>query len=174
MSEATETEGSPRSSSAKAQSCGYPVQGNLLGLPSRDGEEWVRIDGFPTYWVSTHGRVYSEPTRWKRNGGSRGGIMTGTDQGGGYEQVLLKHDGETKGATVHRLVIENLGPEPPAEQHSVVNHIDGNKTNNHIDNLEWVTDLENRLHGALLQSLRKHGRGEVMQKIDTWIEAETG
>ena len=100
--------------------------------------------------------------------------MTGTDQGEGYEQVLLRHDSKTEGRTAHRLVMENHGQEPPSDQHTIINHIDGNKTNNHINNLEWVTELENRLHGALLQSLRKHGRAEVLEKIDTWIETEVG
>ena len=46
---------------------------------------------------------------------------------------------------IHRLVAEHfIGPSP--EPNMVVNHIDGNPFNNHVDNLEWVTVRENNLH----------------------------
>jgi len=48
---------------------------------------------------------------------------------------------------VHRLVIEHFGPAIPQEVYSIVDHIDGNKANNHISNLEWVTIKENTLRG---------------------------
>lgn len=62
----------------------------------------------------------------------------------GYLAVTLWIEGKSKTFNIHRLVAENH-----LVNHSFrpyVNHIDGNKTNNMIDNLEWVTALENSTH----------------------------
>lgn len=62
----------------------------------------------------------------------------------GYEVVYFYKDNINKCKKVHRLVAEafiiNQKNKP------CVNHIDGNKKNNHVENLEWVTYTENMLH----------------------------
>ena len=67
----------------------------------------------------------------------------------GYKQTALSLwvNGKSHrvNVKVHRLVILCHGPEQPSEAHEV-NHIDGKKWNNHIDNLEWVTSSENTIH----------------------------
>lgn len=63
----------------------------------------------------------------------------------GYLQVKLKKDGKNHYKRVHRIVAENFLPNP--NNLPQVNHKDGNKKNNHVDNLEWVNNSQNTLHG---------------------------
>jgi hypothetical protein len=61
-----------------------------------------------------------------------------------YKQVNFKLNGKLKKYSVHRLVALAFIPNP--DNKPEVNHIDGNPSNNHISNLEWVTASENLLH----------------------------
>ena len=65
----------------------------------------------------------------------------GTD---GYLHCMVSIEGESKLVAVHRLVAETFIPN--SENKPQVNHIDGNKTNNYVENLEWVTASENSQH----------------------------
>jgi len=67
-----------------------------------------------------------------------------TNSGKGYQHAALSKDGKVKSKTVHRMVAVAFVPNP--ENKPCVNHIDGDKTNNHYTNLEWVTYSENTLH----------------------------
>lgn len=62
----------------------------------------------------------------------------------GYCHVTLQIDGKPKRFRVHRLVAEAFIPNP--ENKPYVNHIDGNRQNNKVENLEWVTPAENTQH----------------------------
>ncbi|EOA8011357.1 HNH endonuclease signature motif containing protein [Escherichia coli] len=75
-----------------------------------------------------------------------------------YLFVRLEFEGKLKGVNIHRLVAENfLGPKPSDEH--VINHIDGNKQNNDVSNLEWTTVAGNTQHAYRtgLAGGRKHG-----------------
>lgn len=71
---------------------------------------------------------------------------------------------------VHRVVAELYVPNP--DNKPQVNHIDGNKLNNHYTNLEWVTNSENRQH-AIENGLMKHGEDykhtKLTEKDIKWI-----
>ena len=71
---------------------------------------------------------------------------------GGYLNVDLYIDGVKVRKGVHQIVAETFVPNP--DNKPMVNHIDGNKENNHYSNLEWVTCSENNLH-AYSTGLRK-------------------
>jgi len=70
----------------------------------------------------------------------------------GYKCVSLWHSNVTKFVRVHRLIANAFIPNP--HELPQINHIDGNKLNNSIDNLEWVTNTGNCEH-ALKTGLRK-------------------
>ena len=62
----------------------------------------------------------------------------------GYKIVHVTIDGKPHNLVAHRLVAKTYIPNP--ENKPQVNHIDGNKGNNRVDNLEWVTAKENAYH----------------------------
>ena len=66
----------------------------------------------------------------------------------GYEKVTLKIDGKRKDFKVHRLVALAFIPQIDGKPH--VNHKDGDKTNNVVENLEWCNRSENMLHAYRL------------------------
>lgn len=89
------------------------------------------------YFATEDGHIYSE--HLKRN------ISEYTDKDG-YKKVRLSNgDGSRKVFSVHRLILETFQPNPNSKNLQV-NHIDGNKTNNCISNLEWVTCKQNINH----------------------------
>lgn len=79
------------------------------------------------------------------------------DNGHGYLRVCLRDDNRQKFYLVHRLIAEHFIPNP--KNYLFVNHIDGNKRNNDISNLEWCTPSYNNSH-ALYAGLRKSSSGE--------------
>jgi hypothetical protein len=101
-------------------------------------ENWKIIDGYPDYAVSDNGYVKS--LRYNR-------ILKASINGSWYAHVNLLCNKRKKTWAVHRLVIEHFGPKMPEKVYSIVDHKDGNKENNHISNLEWVTIKENTLRG---------------------------
>lgn len=76
---------------------------------------------------------------------------------GNYLRVRLSTFGKTKNIRIHRLLALAFIPNP--DNKSQVNHKDGNKLNNSIDNLEWATPAENSNH-AYAMGLTKPRKGE--------------
>ena len=100
--------------------------------------------------------------------GKRGRPMQGHIDRCGYKEVLLSENGRTNNARVHRLIAETFIPNP--DNLRDVNHKDGNKLNNDISNLEWVSHSENVKHSynnGLQNKVRnKHGIYNVLSNDD--------
>lgn len=94
-----------------------------------------------------------------RNGGRRvkGKILRYWIDKDGYRRVTLYYSQKKKHYGIHRLVA--LSFIPNLENKPQVNHIDGDKEDNKIDNLEWVTNSENQQH-AVYTGLREGVKGE--------------
>jgi len=94
-----------------------------------------------------------------RNSGGR--IKAITDNGAGYKKTTVTIKGsKVKNYYIHRLVAELFISEP-CEVKNQVNHIDGNKENNHVDNLEWVSAKDNIKHmhdNNMNTKRRNHGK----------------
>lgn len=115
-------------------------------------EIWKTIQGYENrYEVSNLGRVKSLERIDRYNRKIEEKILAPRKHTGGYLRVQLSK----KDFYIHRLVAEAFIPNP--ENKSQVNHIDGNKRNNRVDNLEWNTPLENNLH-AIRTGLSKKDR----------------
>lgn len=96
---------------------------------------WETIDGYPNYKVNAYGEVLSV---------RRNIILKPYLDAWGYLVVDLFNERGRSPKRVHRLVSKTFIPNPYNKPE--VNHIDGNKRNNSVDNLEWVTRSENELH----------------------------
>ncbi len=109
-------------------------------------EEWRDVKGFESlYKVSNMGQVMNK----------HGDIMHQANNGVGYLQVQLSKDGKSKHFYVHRIVANAFIENP--ENKPQINHKDGNKQNNNVDNLEWCTNRENSIHACTRSPRRKKG-----------------
>ena len=115
------------------------------------------------YAITNDGRVWSYPKEWVSSRvklSHNGKWLKVSFNPLGYPQVHLTKNGKRDNYSIHRLVALTHIPNPLSLPE--VNHIDGNKLNNNIDNLEWCTSSYNIKH-AIRNGLRSVARGE-MQK----------
>jgi len=124
-------------------------------------EEWRPVPGSDgLYSVSNLGRVRSEPVATRRVGRQRGRILKCCRDTKGYRQFqMCLLDGQRIRMKLHRAVaLVFLGPRPAGAQ---INHKSGDKHDNSVANLEYVTCRENIRHGWKLGLYRgDHARGE--------------
>ena len=133
-------------------------------------EKWTTIKEASNYEISTYGNVRNKTTQK---------ILKGRLSKSGYLQVSIKINETNKFSNryIHRLVafhwIEN------SDNKKEVNHKDGNKENNNVENLEWVTSSENQKHrhsiGNNKTSNRRVGKftkdGELLAQYNSIQEA---
>lgn len=108
-------------------------------------ERWKRVRGFEDFYaISNFGRLMSFKVK------KEGKILKLTNKKGDYFSVVLTAPGKkAKSTRIHRLVAEHFIKNPHGLKY--VNHIDGNKQNNHVSNLEWCTASHN-----VKESMRLH------------------
>lgn len=131
---------------------------------------WKTITQFSNYEISTNGEVRNKTTKK---------ILKGRLSKSGYLQVSIKNDNTGKfiNQYIHRLVALHFLNNP--ENKCEVNHKDGVKINNQVDNLEWVTPSENQKHrhkiGIVKTSNRKVGKftkdGQLIISYNSIVEA---
>ncbi len=123
-------------------------------------ELWKDVKGYEgLYKVSNLGRVRSIERYVRSDRNPKTGlrlikpkILKAWDNGNGYMVVTISVNKKRKNKYVHRLVAEAFIPNP--ENKPQVNHIDNNRSNNIISNLEWCTASENSIH------MMNQGRGK--------------
>lgn len=131
-------------------------------------EVWRNIEEFKgLYQISNLGRVKSIDRMITYRTGikrfTRGKILTVSKNKLGYPQITLSKNDKEHSRRIHRLVAQAFLPNP--NNYKEVNHIDGNKSNNVVTNLEWCDRSHNMRH-AIKMGLKKSRKG-IPYKIFT-------
>ena len=137
--------------SAKVREAVNVLLPDLADYYTLPGEEWRDVVGANgvskgEYRISSLGRAMSFKCGKVK-------ILVPVFDGKGYAYVGIHKDGKQKKIHVHALVAQAFIPNP--DNKPFVNHIDGNKSNNRVENLEWCTPIEN-IHHAIKIGLIKH------------------
>ena len=125
-------------------------------------KEWKEIKGYEgKYIISNYGEVISLP-RYKKNKNKiqyvePKELSKYVSLTNGHVYVYLCNNGKNRNARLHRLVAETFIPN--TNNLPQVNHIDGNKINNRIDNLEWCNQSENEKHAYRTGLAKPRGKG---------------
>lgn len=124
-------------------------------------ELWKSIEGYEgLYEISNLGNVRSI---------RRNKVMKPGSHRFGYRYVILCKEGSNKSVLVHRLVANAFISRIPGKED--VNHIDGDKSNNCVENLEWVSKSENMQHAyqsglrQVTDSQRGVGRTRTLKQL---------
>ncbi len=121
-------------------------------------EVWKSIEGYEgMYEISNLGRIKSFKAD-KQNGK----ILKLKNSTSGYSKCALFKDNHPTTFTIHKLVAQAFIPN--TDNKSQINHIDGNKENNRVDNLEWCTPKENMKHASKTGLIKRGRRNKRVKK----------
>jgi hypothetical protein len=118
------------------------------------------VPSLPGFSVTEDGQVFSNTRTFIKSDGRRmsvqGRLRKQSSTQGGYKIVSARVGNKTPAIYVHRLVAEAYIPNP--ENKPEINHKDGDPSNNHFSNLEWVTHSENMRHAVDTGALKPQYR----------------
>lgn len=129
-------------------------------------ERWLPVKGFKNYLISNTGRVQSLPRTVAFGSGRRkvaGRFFGDSVDPSGYSKVSLSENGVVHKRWTHRLVAESFIPNP--SQLPEVNHVNGNKLDNCVNNLEWVSRSSNMQHAHRTGLIDNRGANHGMAKL---------
>jgi hypothetical protein len=131
-------------------------------------KDWVIVQKYPIYKVSRDGRVYNTKTsRILKNSVHTEYMKTG---------LMIGKQGKIIRFPIHKLVAMAYLPNP--DNYPIINHKDGNKLNNNVENLEWCTQSQNMAHavdtgllvvkGKNFDPNTKYSKDELKERTKTW------
>ena len=120
-------------------------------------DKWREIEECPSYCVSREGDIVNSLT----------GKKLKPRNNGGYSYVTLCDDEGHHQKAIHRLVAKAFIPNP--QDRPQINHLDGDKSNNRVDNLEWCSGSENMKH-AYRTGLQKPIREQIEYSLSKSAE----
>lgn len=124
------------------------INKKCLELKDENGYNWLPLVGYEKiYLISENGNL----CRLDRNSYANGSPKSDND----YMRISLSYKQDITYEYIHRLVAKTFISNPENKPH--VNHIDGNRQNNHISNLEWCTIKENDTHKREVLGFIKEG-----------------
>lgn len=125
-----------------------------------NNEIWKPIEGYRYYEVSNKGNIRNN--NFHNTGKCK--LIAQTPDGRGYLKVSLWQDNKRKCFLVHRLVAQAFIPNP--NNLETVNHKNEIKTHNYVENLEWMSDLDNKRYGTGIarRAKKESGSGNGMAK----------
>lgn len=123
-------------------------------------ELWKDIEGYETHYeVSSHGRIRSKERDVPCKGGKTRRVKSALRKlflnRKGYQIVTLSLDGVLKTFSVHQLVAQAFIP--GFIKGTEINHVDGDKTNNHVNNIEVSNPSHNQFHAVQMGLVPKTG-----------------
>lgn len=133
------------------------------------GECWKDIKGYEKYQISNFGRVRRKAKIVKvgiknvKKAFKEEQLLKPLKFTKGYLGIKLYNNSGAKNYKIHRLVAEAFIPNP--DNLEQVNHIDGDKTNNKVNNLEWCSCQENMEHSYRIGLRDKTKLAENMRKL---------
>ena len=120
-------------------------------------EIWKPVKSSPNYEVSNLGSVKNIKT---------GKLLKVATNNYGYKLVCLSNNSVKQTGYIHRLVAEAFIDTDLDTRICVVNHIDGDKSNNTIENLEWATYTENAYHGKARLKVKAKEVTELLELLE--------
>lgn len=131
----------------------------------KENNKFVKISGFDGYYISNDGKVYSDLGKGNRNRNRRVPLyeIRGRKTKSGYLRVYLRDKNWKRvDKYIHRLVAEHFMENPLNKKE--VNHLDLDRSNNDISNLEWATRAENIHYAMTYGMLSRDEKGRFINK----------